>query len=327
MGLLVGSNASDSLKRISSNRRNEVGSSSPSSSKNTQSSAPSTTSSSNSGSNIIVRNAPVYDSAGNIVGHINLTQNQVNALWENNPALARKMGVPAATGPGTSTPSTESTNTQSGAETISEGVNDEEKIKSNLEDVADALVSSGKTINPNINFDDISIEQFLAEADKTIAPEFKQKFDVAVQDLNTTLGRLGYDLEQKIGDIQRSADKVRLQGRETLAGRGTAFSSDRGRFEQDVTDAESRDEARNRELTFRSGQDALAATERYLGTEGIKSANPNTSLAGRQLSFSGKPLVGGLQSERQFAKESIGRQLQNDEYQRRAFTISSLGFQ
>lgn len=200
-------------------------------------------------------------------------------------------------------------------------------VKSNLDSVVDAVISSGKTINPNINFDNITLEQFLVEAEKTIAPEYKQKFNVAISDLDTVLSRLGYDLSTGIEEVNRQAQRTRLQGRESYAGRGTAFSSARNRFESDVNEAEQRDIDKGRELTFRTGQDAFTATERYLGTTGLKNQNVNRELAGRTLQFGNSSVVGSMESERQFAKESIARQLMNDEYQRRAFTLSSLGFQ
>lgn len=252
------------------------------------------------------------------VQNVYLTQDQINTVWSNNPTKAKEWNLPQAT---------QIKESPINEEEITNIENPQDKIVSDLESVIDSLVESGKTINPNIKFDDISIEQFLAEAEKTIAPEFKQKFDVALQDLNTHLGRLGYDLEQRIGDVKRQAEQVRLQGRETLAGRGTALSSDRGRFEEDVSGAEERDIESGRELTFRSGQDAFNTTERYLGSGAFKDNAPSTQLAGRNLQFSANPLVGSLESERQFSKEAIARQLQTDEYQRRAFTISSLGFQ
>jgi hypothetical protein len=342
MAFLVGSNAPAKYKAMSSNYGSGSSGSSSTPAPSSSSSAPKTTQSTPavSGSTIVMRGAPVYDNNGKQIGSIDLTQDQVNSLWQNNPTLAQKMGVPKATGPGTSTPSVSSQPTtlqqlsqgiNSGAIQTQQDVNNllanQSTVKQQLESAVDMLVASGKTVNPNIKFDDISIEQFLLEAEKTIAPEFKQKFQTTIQDLNTTLNRLGYDLNNRIEEVKRTAEKVRLQGREALAGRGTAFSSDRSRFEEEVTDSAARDEEHGRELTFRAGEDAFSATERYLGTDQLKSAGVPTSIAGRQLNFSGNPVIGSMESEKQYAKESIARQLQTDEYSRRAYALTSLGFQ
>jgi peptidoglycan hydrolase-like protein with peptidoglycan-binding domain len=194
--------------------------------------------------------------------------------------------------------------------------------------IVESVVASGKGINPNLTAEDLAEldpAEFLAQAEKSIAPEYKQKFEVAKTALSTGLADLGYDLNLKKEQIARETAENLDTGTEDLAGRGLAFSGQREKFVGDTAAAKTRAEESAATTAFRSAQEKVGTAEGLLGTEGVRSLLPS-SFAGRNLSLSNEPLIGSLTSEKQYLKESMAKELEYQERQRRAYASRQLSF-
>jgi peptidoglycan hydrolase-like protein with peptidoglycan-binding domain len=198
-----------------------------------------------------------------------------------------------------------------------------------INDILESVIKSGKVINPNItqeDLDKIDPAVFLAQAENSIAPEYKEKFAVLKEGLSKSLSNIGYDLTKKEEAIGREATQTLDQGTEDLAGRGLAFSGAREKFVTDVDQAKSREIESARVAAERLAQENLSGVESKVGTEALKGFGINPAVGGRTLSFSGTPLTGSLVSERQYLKESMAKELERQERERRAYARGSLTF-
>ena len=190
-----------------------------------------------------------------------------------------------------------------------------------LEDVMDAIVESGQTINPDADFASLSIEEFLAEAEKIVAPEYKQKFDLAKQNLATHYERVGEDLNLAIEGIQRQASETKTASGEEYAGRGTTFSSRRGMYERKLGEESERQQEAKRTLAFRSAEDAGRTTEHLIGSE--KYGELSIPLIGGEQAYTPTGgLIGSLETDRQYSKDRIAKQLELEQNQRKALSQS-----
>lgn len=209
--------------------------------------------------------------------------------------------------------------------------NIDKMINDFIESSMDSVIGSGKIINPGITDDDIDaidMKNFLDEAEATIKDEYKSKFLVAKNSLIEGLKTIDYDYAQKILGIEKDAKDTLIAGSDELASRGLAFSSNRTKFNKDLTEAEQRANEAEKETARRSALNFGTAAEDLLGTEYVKSLNL-PSVAGRSSnSFTkGGSVIGTLNSDKQFLKESIARQLSTDEANRRSYATRSLNFQ
>ena len=198
-----------------------------------------------------------------------------------------------------------------------------------ISDILESVIKSGKVINPNItqeDLDKIDPAVFLAQAENSIAPEYKEKFAVLKEGLAKSLSNIGYDLTKKEESIGREATQTLEQGTEDLAGRGLAFSGAREKFITDVDQAKAREIESARVAAERLAQENLSDVESKVGTEALKGFGINPAVGGRNLSFSSTPLTGSLVSERQYLKESMAKELERQERERRAYARGSLTF-
>lgn len=195
--------------------------------------------------------------------------------------------------------------------------------------IMDAVVASGYTINPALTPEQLAAidpATFLAQAEASLTPYYKQKFQTTKEDLTRTLGELGYDLNLKQTDLTRTSKESTLTGDETLAGRGLAFSSTRSKFQTDTADQLSRDMSAAQTTATRSAQDASSKAEGLLGTAEFGTASlPSVGSYTPSSSYS-SPLVGSLQSERQYSIEAMGKELQTQDAINRAYASRSLSF-
>jgi len=198
-----------------------------------------------------------------------------------------------------------------------------------VDDIITSVVSSGKQINPNFtsaDFENLDPSVFLQQAEASIAPEFRGKFDLVKNNLITELSNLGYDLTKKRDENQRVTEKNLETGTEELAGRGLAFSGERQRFVSDTAAAKSRADESARELAFRNAQGEVSRAEELIGTDITRNLT-STGFDNRSFSFNNEnPIVGSLTSERQGLKENTAKELELQERERRAFAERSLSF-
>ena len=208
-------------------------------------------------------------------------------------------------------------------------VKSEADIEQLVLDMLESVVSSGNTINPNITPEDIAaldIENFIAEAEASVSAEFRQKFSNAKQDFVTFFERTDQDLSSRIASIGREKDVTQLAADESFAGRGTATSSRRLKFDKDLREEAERRGKDVRTLAFRGASDVGKSAERLLGTEALRGTEIPKIGGEAAFSLSETPQIGSLQREKQFTIESLARQSQTDEARRRALTFSNLGF-
>jgi len=193
-----------------------------------------------------------------------------------------------------------------------------------INNVITPMVESGKTVNPTIidKLPDINIEDFFKQAEKELAPFYKQKFDTAKQDLVRGLQNIGVDLGKELSGITRQSDQTRLSGREDLAGRGLTFSGKRNKFETNLTDATDRATERARTLAFRGAGDIGRQTERYTGTNALTDLNLPQVGGEKAFQLSSDPLIGTLQQNRRSAIQELGRTRAVDAAKRRALTFA-----
>lgn len=214
-------------------------------------------------------------------------------------------------------------------ETTTDTTGGEQSLEDMVFDMLESVVASGNTINPNITEEDLAaldIENFIGEAEASVADEFKQKFANVKQDLVTFFERTDVDLAERVASIGREKDETQLAADESFSGRGTAVSSRRLDFDSKLVEQAGRATDQSRKLALRSAEDVGRTAERQVGTEALRGTGL-PSIGGEQaFELSGTPIVGSLQREKQFTTESLARQLQLDESRRRAFTQSNLGF-
>ena len=193
-----------------------------------------------------------------------------------------------------------------------------------VNNVITPIVESGKTVNPQAveNLPDINIEDFFKQAEKELSPYYKQKFNIAKQDLVRGLQEIGVDLGKELAGITRESEKATLTGRESLAGRGLTFSGQRNKFESDITGATNRATEQARTLTFRSAGDIGRQTERLIGTERLKGLELPQIGGEQAYTPSTEPLIGTLQQERRSAIQELGRARAEDAAKRRALTFA-----
>ena len=205
----------------------------------------------------------------------------------------------------------------------------EADMESAIEDAFTAILSSGYTINPGLTAEDIAAidpKNFMASAEATIAPEYKQKFAVASDTFKRALGQTTEDYESSVAKTNRAADESLLTGTETLAGRGLAFSGAREKFIGDIGYERNLALGEAAKTAQRAGQTALSTAEGLIGTTGVQNLGISTNIGGRGLQFSSSPVVGQYTSERSYTTEAIAKQLASQEAQRRAYTTRQLNF-
>lgn len=198
-----------------------------------------------------------------------------------------------------------------------------------IEDILASVVSSGKTINPNLteaDLADLDPAIFLQQAEAMIAPEYREKFEVTKNNLTRELSNIGYDLTKKVEDNARITKQNLETGTEDLAGRGLAFSGKREQFVTETADAKARADESARVLAFRSAQDKGSTAESLIGTSSLQGASLPTINGQRPFEFSTTPLVGSLTSEKQYLKESLAKELETQERIRRAYATRQLSF-
>ena len=239
--------------------------------------------------------------------------------------LQAALGVDNSSGPGYYGPKTIAAISGGNSTTPQSSVSDVEKY---VNSVVDAVVASGKTINPNLTAEDLAAidpATFLQQAENSIAPEYAGKFAEVKDSLIRTLSNLGYDLNLKKQSIQREAAAAMDTGEEELAGRGLTFSGKRLKFTQDLNDETARSLAAEDVATGRNVQEAISSAEGKIGTEQVRNlgfANPTS----QSIQYNSSPLIGSLTSERQFLKESMAKELARGEAERRAYTTRNLSF-
>ena len=198
-----------------------------------------------------------------------------------------------------------------------------------INDIISSIISSGKTVNPNLTEKDLAEldpSVFLQQAENSIAPEYRDKFQTVKDNLTRELTNVGYDLTKKIEENKRITKQNLETGTEELAGRGLAFSGQRTKFEQDTTGAQTRADEADRTLAFRSAQETGSEAEQKIGTSALQNYSA-PQIEGRQpFSFSTTPLTGSLTSERQYLKESMAKELEQQERSRRAYSTRQLAF-
>lgn len=133
----------------------------------------------------------------------------------------------------------------------------------------DKLISSGKTVNPNIELTPAEIQGFLDQASTEINPYYKSQFDVIKKDLSSNLDLLqkSYELnkENSLSDFTKSLGA----SRESASGAGTIFSGVRGKNEQQLVDAENRILKGQDLQTKQSAQNAVTTAERQIGSRNL----------------------------------------------------------
>jgi hypothetical protein len=160
--------------------------------------------------------------------------------------------------------------------------------------VASAIVASGKTVNPNISDNDLSLvtfKDFMTEAESAISPYYASQFNTLKSNLATKFQELSSDLTIKRRQLEEESSDIRQQGQETLAGRGLTFSGQRTRF--DTRQTQTLQDALNaaETSTYRTAQEGLQTAESNIGTTNL-SGIPLPSYGGRTLSFSTTPVKG-----------------------------------
>jgi len=201
------------------------------------------------------------------------------------------------------------------------------EIDDYVNQVMESVINSGKVINPNITDEylaQLDPAKFLAQAEASIAPEYKGKFDSIKESLSRTLSNLGYDLTLKKEGTQREYKETLESGTEDLAGRGLTFSSNRNNFNADLASARDRELTAADEAAQRFGQQSFSEAESKIGTENLRSSGLPSSIGGRSLAFSGTPQTGSLVSDQQYLKESMARELEKQARQRSAYARSGI---
>ncbi len=204
-----------------------------------------------------------------------------------------------------------------------------ETFMKHIDAAIEAALKSGKVINPDLSYDDlmkINPKEFLRQAEKAIAPEYKAKFDSIKQNLTRDLENIGYDLDLRKKEIEKESTETLQEGTEDLAGRGLAFSSRRGEFETDVSDYKRKETEAARILAKRKAQELGTSAESYVGTKTLKGYNLPNIDGSRSFEFSRTPLVGSLTSEKQYMKEALANEYETQERERRAYTRGNLSF-
>ena len=202
---------------------------------------------------------------------------------------------------------------------------------SQFDTLTELALSSGKTINPNLTPEQIAQidpAEFLRQAEASISPEYKQKFDLLKRDLTTNLSRLGYDLSLKEKETQQAFERTNLQGGEELAGRGLAFSSNEQTFRQKTREARDAEITAAQETAYRSGTDVTRKAEELGGTETLAST-VLPSIGGRSLSLTGTaqaPIIGSYQRDRQSLIESLAKENETQARNRQAYATRDLNF-
>jgi len=248
-------------------------------------------------------------------------------------ALQQKLGVDVGQYPGYFGPKTISAVSGGGAGSSgssgSAGGSGIDSIDQQIDSIIQTMIESGKAINPGLTDEDLDAidpANFLAEAEKSIDPYYRQKFAEVRDGLVRSLNEIGYDLNLQRQKTEESASEVLRTGGEELAGRGLAFSSTRDRFNTDTETAKQRDLLAADTKALRGAQEFGTAAESLIGTSALKGMS-TPSIAGRQpFDFSSEPLTGTLVSERKYSAESIAKELAADEAARRAYTTRALSF-
>lgn len=200
-------------------------------------------------------------------------------------------------------------------------------IERYINDIVDSVVASGKTINPNITPQELAAIDpavFLQQAENSIADEYKGKFQTIKDSLTRTLGNIGYDLNLKKQETQRKYESDLEMGQEELAGRGLAFSGNRIKFEGKLSDQMQRDQTAAEVAATRGVQEAASGAEEKIGTEQVRGLNFGDFQ--NKIQLGSVPVTGSLTSERQYLKESMAKELEKQERERRAYATRSLSF-
>ena len=203
-----------------------------------------------------------------------------------------------------------------------------ESLPAYIQKMIEMVIASKKVVNPGLTAEDLAAvdpKNFLAQAEASISPYYKSKFQVIKDDLSKTFSNLGYDLGVKKEEINRQTEQNRLSGEEELSGRGLTFSSTKDTF---LSDTEA---ARQRSLTAadvaaqRAGDVAGSSAQAQLGTAETPSLsfggynyNPNTRY--------NTPIIGSLPQERQFDIETRSKLFASDEARKRAYAVGALSF-
>lgn len=215
---------------------------------------------------------------------------------------------------------------QKGATMSSEAIST--AVEKHVNDIVDTIVGSGKIINPKITkeeLDKIDPSTFLAQAEAAVSPSYREKFQVVKDSLTRDFTNLGYDLTKKVEDVKRTKERTIETGIEELAGRGLAFSGKRNSFETETADAATREIESANVTQQRAAQKLTSDAESKIGTEGVRALNLG-SFGGKSSELSTTPLTGSLNSDQRYTTESMARELEKQERERRAYATRSLAF-
>ena len=204
-----------------------------------------------------------------------------------------------------------------------------------LEQFLEQQTQAGKTLNPNIQLDQQTVQRFLDQATQEVEPFYASQIKSLRDELSSNLGRAQkeFDLgrQKSLQDFQTGLE----ESRESSAGRGVVFSGQRGFKEQQSA------EAQQRQLELSATQSANATAgilqqgERTIGTRNISDLiNPsfsgaNVSLAGRGSftptspvsSFSPGNITGSLERQKLLDVQNLKNYLSQQEQQRRVLNF------
>jgi len=191
-----------------------------------------------------------------------------------------------------------------------------------FKNVVDVLDKSGYKPNPDLTPEDIAAldpKNFMQQAEGLVAPFYKQEFNQAKTDFGRILDQIKGTYGRNEQDINRQTEQAQLTGRESLAGRGLAFSGQRNTFEQNTLDTKQRAEDQARRLAFNQAGTVGRSLERQLGTANIGDLQA-PQINGRSLfNFSQEPVIGTLERQRLYEKKQMARQLSTDAARKRGY--------
>lgn len=174
-------------------------------------------------------------------------------------------------------------------------------------------------VNPNIEITPEQVQAFIDQAEAEVEPYYSNIIRVAKDSLNRGLQDL-----QKQYELDKQAFEANFKQnldtrREDLAGRGLAFSGNRGRQEQNMADAANLSLEKSAQSASQAAQNAVSAAEVKLGSRNITDLSlPNLSQytastsgagsvsASRTLPFS---TLGGVTGDVEYNRNQDVRQL------------------
>jgi len=187
------------------------------------------------------------------------------------------------------------------------------EVENQIEELVSAALSSGQAINPNLSLSDfagLTLEDFMREAERVIAPQYREQIESIKTNLTRNLSDIGYDLGKIKEENQRVTAENLRAGEEDLAGRGLAFSSNRGAFRQETASALSRANEAAEVGALRSAQSKLSGAEQSIGTQNVTGLSV-PSFGNRYLQFGATPQVGSINYQQRAAQSNYAQNLES----------------